>query len=206
MHFQKKFTNAEKVWLTRQGKDQFVKHAKQEGYRARSAYKLLAIEKKFSLLKKSKKIVDLGSAPGSWSQVAREKSKAKIFAFDLLDMQTIAGVEFLQRDCFDLKNDILEITGGNVDLILSDMAPSSCGHSGTDHLVIVEMCAQCLRFCQKILIRNGNFVCKITNGSETQDFMNLCKTMFNKVNFFKPLASRQESREIYIVAQRFCQV
>lgn len=206
MHFNKKNLNkSQKAWLARQDNDIFVKKARIDGYRARSAYKLLEIEKKFSFLKNSRKIVDLGSAPGSWSQVARETANknTKIFAFDLQPMHTIVGVNFFQYDCFKLKNNIINITGDDVDLVISDMAPSSCGDITTDHLSLIELCEQCLEICKIIVKKNGNFICKINQGREINNFMSLCKTMFAKVVFFKPPASRKESREIYIIAQKF---
>lgn len=199
MHLKKKFKNSSVQWINRQINDCFAKQSKQDGYRARSAYKLLEIEKKFRLLKNTKKIIDLGSSPGSWSQVAREKSRAQIFAFDLQEMQSIEDVQFIQIDCFKLSEEIMNIVGTTVDLILSDMAPNSCGDSVTDHLRIIELCRQCLQLSIIYLNKGGNMICKVSHGREEKTFLMECRQVFEKIVFFKPQASRKDSKEIYLV-------
>lgn len=174
-----------------------------EGYRAHSAYKLLEIEQKFSLIRKAKIIVELGSAPGGWTQVIREKasSMSKIFAFDLQNMEPIEGVEFIQIDCFKL--DLTDILTDKTDLILSDMAPNNYGDSITDHLRSAELCLQSMDIAKKHLKSGGSLVFKITQGSEYINLLRQYKKNFASVKSFKPPASRKDSAEIYLIAQNF---
>ena len=196
-------------WLNRQANDCYVKKAHQEGYRARSAYKLLEINKKYNLLNTATNIIDLGAAPGGWSQVISIASQHKcskienIVGVDLLPFEPIANVKQIQGDFTTtmVQEKILHLLGGQQpDLIVSDMAPSTIGHRQTDHLRMMALLDNVLEFVDINLKTNGNYVAKIFQGSEEQAYINQLKQKFKKVVFFKPKSSRAESVEIYIIA------
>ena len=207
MYFKNKnLTNSSKSWISRQKKDMFVSQAKNSGYRARSAYKLKEIELKYKILRNSKIIIDLGAAPGSWAQFTREitHEKCKVYAFDLLPMDEIFGVEFHQMDCLKLDTGILNITNQKkACTILSDISPNKTGDKTTDHFKIAEICWQVIEISKIILKDGGNLCFKITRGSEEQSIFNECKKYFAKTYRFKPISSRKESSEIYIIAKGF---
>ena len=197
-------------WLKRQLNDPFVAKSKLDGYRSRAAYKLIEINDKFQILKPGTNVVDLGAAPGGWSQVAAkiiksdsERTKNKLIAIDLLPIEGIGGVISFEKDFYedDAKDLIIDSLDGQlVDVVLSDMAANSTGHSQTDHLRIMDLCENALIFALKILKPGGHFVAKIFRGGAEGDLLDLVKQNFKKVKHFKPESSRKESSEFYLVA------
>ena len=191
-----------KEWLDRQNRDFYVKKAKKIGYVSRSAYKILEIEKKFKLINNSKNILELGSAPGGWSQVVFElKDTVKMYAFDLLDMKfNHPNMKFIKENF--LTYDYSKIPH-KFDLILSDIAPNTTGHQTTDHLRISSMIEDIISVLDLIALPSSSFVFKIWKGSEEIDIINMLKKKYKKVSYFKPQSSRTKSSEIFIVAQKF---
>jgi 23S rRNA (uridine2552-2'-O)-methyltransferase len=195
-----------KLWLRRQARDQYVLRASAEGFRARSAYKLLEIDKKYHLLHANTVALDLGAAPGSWSQVLVQSKVAKVIAIDLLPMEHIGGVTFIQKDfCSEETQSLIikELKGSSINLVLSDMSPNTIGHQSTDHLRIMGLCDSVLDFACKNLEVGGALVMKIFQGGETQKLVQQIRQHFTTVKYFKPDSSRKESVEIYLVAQGF---
>ena len=205
------------AWLKRQINDPFVKQAQEQGYRARSAFKIIEIDDKFKIFKKGKIVVDLGAAPGGWSQVVVEKvGRGKVFAVDILPMEQIVGVEFLQQDFLaeDAAKNIIDLINKNqtirqdqtvrgCDVVLSDMAENTCGDANTDHMRIVGLLEQALDFACQILAKDGVFVGKIFQGGAGAELLKRFKDHFTIVKHFKPNSSRKESAENYIVAIGF---
>ena len=191
-----------KEWLDRQNRDFYVKKAKKIGYVSRSAYKILEIEKKFKLINNSKNILELGSAPGGWSQVVFElKDTVKMYAFDLLDMKfDHPNMKFIKENF--LTYDYSKIPH-KFDLILSDIAPNTTGHQTTDHLRMSSIIEDIISVLDLIALPSSSFVFKIWKGSEEIDIINKLKKKYKKVSYFKPQSSRTKSSEIFIVAQKF---
>jgi|TARA_B100000508_G_C11460344_1_gene278942 23S rRNA (uridine2552-2'-O)-methyltransferase len=191
-----------KEWLDRQNRDFYVKKAKKIGYVSRSAYKILEIEKKFKLINNSKNILELGSAPGGWSQVVFElKDTVKMYAFDLLDMKfNHPNMKFIKENF--LTYDYSKIPH-KFDLILSDIAPNTTGHQTTDHLRMSSIIEDIISVLDLIALPSSSFVFKIWKGSEEIDIINMLKKKYKKVSYFKPQSSRTKSSEIFIVAQKF---
>ncbi|MCH2541756.1 MAG: RlmE family RNA methyltransferase [Alphaproteobacteria bacterium] len=191
-----------KEWLDRQNRDFYVKKAKKIGYVSRSAYKILEIEKKFKLINNSKNILELGSAPGGWSQVVFElKDTVKMYAFDLLDMKfNHPNMKFIKENF--LTYDYSKIPH-KFDLILSDIAPNTTGHQTTDHLRMSSIIEDIISVLDLIALPSSSFVFKIWKGSEEIDIINKLKKKYKKVSYFKPQSSRTKSSEIFIVAQKF---
>lgn len=191
-----------KEWLDRQNRDFYVKKAKKIGYVSRSAYKILEIEKKFKLINNSKNILELGSAPGGWSQVVFElKDTVKLYAFDLLDMKfNHPNMKFIKENF--LTYDYSKIPH-KFDLILSDIAPNTTGHQTTDHLRISSIIEDIISVLDLIALPSSSFVFKIWKGSEEIDIIKKLKKKYKKVSYFKPQSSRTKSSEIFIVAQKF---
>ena len=191
-----------KEWLDRQNRDFYVKKAKKIGYVSRSAYKILEIEKKFKLINNSKNILELGSAPGGWSQVIFElKDTVKMYAFDLLDMKfKHPNMKFIKENF--LTYDYSKIPH-KFDLILSDIAPNTTGHQTTDHLRMSSIIEDIISVLDLIALPSSSFVFKIWKGSEEIDIINKLKKKYKRVSYFKPQSSRTKSSEIFIVAQKF---
>jgi len=197
-------------WLKRQLNDPFVAKSKLDGYRSRAAYKLIEINDKFQILKAGTNVVDLGAAPGGWSQVAAKiiksdvhGAKNKLIAIDLLPIEGIGGVISFEKDFYeeDAKDLIIDSLNGQLaDVVLSDMAANTTGHSQTDHLRIMDLCENALLFALKILKPGGHFVAKIFRGGAESELLNIAKQNFKKVKHFKPESSRKESSEFYLVA------
>ena len=189
-------------WLTRQKKDIYVKKAINEGYLSRAAYKLIEIENKFKILLNSKNILELGSAPGSWSQVICNFNQfASIHAFDILDMQfKHPQIKFFNQDFLKFKFKTLNI---KYDLVLSDLAPNTIGHKSTDHLRIISLIEEILYIVENHMKLNGNLVFKLWKGSQDKIILNKLKKKFKKISNFKPRSSRIKSSEIYVIAQNF---
>jgi len=189
-------------WLQRQLNDPFVDKAKKEGYRSRAVYKLQEIDNKFTVLKKAKIIVDLGCAPGGWLQLAKERSDGRIIGIDLQDVEPVDRTEIIKGDIRD--DEVLEeFIDLKIDVVMSDMAASSCGHKETDHLRIISLCEIALDFAVKTLKPGGSFICKILQGGGNNQLVEELKSNFNNVKYFKPKASRQDSSEAYVVALDF---
>ena len=203
------------LWLERQLNDPYVTRAKREGYRSRAAFKLLEIDARAHILKHGQKVVDLGAAPGGWSQVAAQKigagktgaspSKAKIFAIDLLPMVPIPGVEFKQMDFLDPKAPELlrEWLGGPADVVLSDMAANATGHKKTDQLRIIGLVELAAEFACEILGPGGVFLAKVLQGGTDSALLVRLKRDFAQVKHIKPPASRADSAELYMLATGF---
>lgn len=192
-------------WLKRQLNDPYIERAKQDGYRGRAAYKLIEINEKLDILKPGQIIVDLGAAPGGWCQVATEKG-AKIVAIDLLDIDELPGVDFIQMDFMDDNApDRLKamLDGGSADVVLSDMAPNTTGHKQTDHLRIMAVVEAAYLFAQEVLKPNGVFIAKVFQGGAQNTLLAEMKRDFKTIKHTKPPASRKESSEQYLIATGF---
>jgi 23S rRNA (uridine2552-2'-O)-methyltransferase len=193
-------------WLERQLNDPYVKRAKAEGYRSRAAYKLLELDERFHFLKGVQRVVDLGIAPGGWSQVARQKVQgAAVVGIDLLPTEPLEGVTILQMDFMDdaAPERLREALGGPADLVLSDMAANTVGHPPTDHLRTMGLVEAGLLFATEILRPGGAFVAKVLAGGADSELVAELKRRFTTVKHAKPPASRKGSSEWYVVAQGF---
>ena len=193
-------------WLQRQLDDPYVKAAKAHGYRSRAAYKLLELDEKFGLLKGTRRIVDLGAAPGGWVQVVREKRpKAAVVGIDLLDMDPIDGAELLVMDFLDdqAPDALMASIGGPPDLVLSDMAANTIGHKQTDHLRTMGLVEVAADFAYRNLAPGGGFVAKVLAGGADANLVADLRRNFKTVKHVKPPASRKGSSEWYVVAQGF---
>ena len=193
-------------WLERQLNDPYVKQAKADGYRSRAAYKLIELDEKFALVKGAQRVVDLGIAPGGWSQVVRKLApRAAIVGIDLLETEPIEGVAILQMDFMaDAAPAALEAAlDGPPDLILSDMAANTVGHRQTDHLRTMGLVEAAAHFAVEMLAPGGTFVAKVLAGGTDADLLALLKRHFRTVKHAKPPASRKGSSEWYVIAQGF---
>ena len=191
-------------WLQRQLNDPFTKLAKEHNYRSRSAFKLLEIIEKYRPLRKAQNIIDLGCAPGGWLQVMRElRPQATILGVDLLEIEPIDKVNFIQGDFLedDIKQQIIVQLGGNkADLIISDIAPATCGHRITDHIRLIAVLEDMLEFALEHLEQGGNMIAKIFLGPESDELLKKYKKHFSQVKLHKPESSRKDSQEQYLVA------
>lgn len=207
MHIKGNRSSSSRAWLHRQLNDPFVKQAKKDGYYSRAAFKLTEIDDKYFLIKHSKYIVDLGAAPGGWSQVLSQRSAedANIISIDLLELPNIDKVSTIKGDFTheEIQQEIIAQLNEKADLIVSDMAPSTIGHAQTDHLRIMRLAEDAFYFCENCLKDKGAFVIKIFQGGTEKRFVEMLKSHFKKVDFFKPKSSRNLSVEIYIVAIGF---
>ncbi|PYF03426.1 23S rRNA Um-2552 2'-O-methyltransferase [Rhodopseudomonas faecalis] len=196
-----------KLWLERQLNDPYVAQAKRDGYRSRAAYKLLEIDDKHRFLKPGGVVVDLGAAPGGWSQIAAKRvgaaeGKGKVVAIDLLEMPEIPGVEFAQLDFLsqDAPDRLLEMIGGKVDVVMSDMAANTTGHRKTDQLRIVGLVEDAAAFASEVLKQGGTFLAKVFQSGADATLMAQLKRDFATVKHVKPEASRKDSSERYVLA------
>jgi 23S rRNA (uridine2552-2'-O)-methyltransferase len=198
-------------WLERQLNDPYVAAAKHEGYRSRAAYKLADIDDRYRFLKPGARIVDLGAAPGGWSQVAARRvqsveGRGQVIAIDLLDMEPVAGVDFMQLDFMAPEApDRLKalLRDGQADAVLSDMAAQGTGHARTDHLRIIGLAEAAAEFALSVLAPGGTFVCKLFQGGTERELLDKLKRAFKALKHVKPPASRAESAEVYLVATGF---
>lgn len=193
-------------WLERQLNDPYVRKAKAEGYRSRAAYKLIELDERFSLLKGVKRVIDLGIAPGGWSQVVRKMMPgAAIVGIDLLPVDPIDGVVILQMDFTDDRapEKLMEELGGAPDLVLSDMAANTVGHPQTDHLRTMGLVETAAAFAYDVLSPGGAFVAKVLAGGADSELVSELKRNFTAVKHAKPPASRKDSSEWYVIAQGF---
>ncbi|MBD5391500.1 RlmE family RNA methyltransferase [bacterium] len=202
------------AWLQRQAADPYVARAHRDGYRARAAYKLIEMNERYHFLKNGQVVVDLGAAPGSWSQyVMREFPRSRVFAMDLLEIQPIPGVEFYQGDFTTdaalawlvekLGLDADGASNGTADVVMSDMAPNTVGHKKTDHIRQMVLLEYAFDFAMRALKPGGTFVVKSFTGGTTGDLVKQIKQHFDNVYHIKPPASRKDSVEMFIVATGF---
>ena len=202
------------AWLQRQASDPYVAKAQKEGYRARAAFKIIEMDEKYHFFRNGQVVVDLGAAPGSWSQyVARKYPNSKIFAMDLLEIKPINNVEFYRGDFTtdeallwleDKLNLSHEETGkGTADVVMSDMAPNTVGHKKTDHIRQMVLLEYALDFAIRALKIGGTFIAKSFTGGTTNDLLKQIKEHFETVHHIKPPASRKDSVEMFIVAMGF---
>lgn len=186
----------------RQINDPFVEKAKLEGWRSRAAFKIIEADAKFKIFKKGKVVVDLGAAPGGWSQYAVTKvGEGNVFGIDLLPIEPIPGVKFFQQDFFE--SDLVSLIGKKCDILLSDMAANTTGDHQTDHLRIIGLLEEALDLAEKILNKNGAFVGKIFQGGSSDEILKKLRKNFSTVKYFKPNSSRKDSSETYLVALGF---
>ncbi len=194
-------------WLQRQLNDPYVQAAQRDGYRSRATYKLTELDDKYHFLKPGQHVVDLGAAPGGWTQVVVERLKGKgiVVALDISEIDSIPGAEILQGDINDLATGPLlrNALGGHADVVLSDMAPQSSGHRSTDHLRIVTLVEAAADLAQEILNPGGTFVAKVWEGGADAELLAHLKVNFSAVKHAKPKASRSGSAEMYLVATGF---
>ncbi len=198
-------TTSSARWLQRQLNDPYVHEAQRLGYRARSAFKLIELDDKMKFIKKGCIVVDLGAAPGGWSQVAVERGAGKVIGLDLLPIEPLPGVTFLQMDFMndDAPEALIMAMGSGADVVLSDMAPNTMGHKQTDHLRIMGLVEAAYEFATQVLKPGGTFVSKIFQGGAQGELLAMMKADFAVVKHVKPPASRKESAEQYVVATGF---
>jgi 23S rRNA (uridine2552-2'-O)-methyltransferase len=196
-----------RTWLERQLSDPYVARAKREGFRSRAAYKLAEIDDKYRLLKPGARVVDLGAAPGGWSEIAARRvgANGRVIALDILDMKPIASVEFLKLDFLaDAASARLkDMLGGKADVVLSDMAANATGHRQTDHLRIMALAEAATAFARDVLAQGGAFLCKVLQGGTEVALLAELKRDFEVVRHVKPPASRTDSAELYLLARGF---
>ena len=201
-------------WLKRQLNDPFVQAARKMGYRSRAAFKLMEMDDKLEFLKPGKRVLDLGAAPGGWTQIAVERVKppkdlenenSAILGIDLQEMEPIPGAYLVQMDFMDddAPDRIKAMLGGPVDVVLSDMAASSSGHKKTDHLKIMALCEAAIMFAEEVLAEDGVFLAKVLQGGTENELLANLKRNFRKVGHLKPKASRADSSEMYVFALGF---
>jgi 23S rRNA (uridine2552-2'-O)-methyltransferase len=203
-------TQASRRWLERQLNDPYVARAKREGFRSRAAYKLAEIDDKHRFLKAGGKVVDLGAAPGGWAQVAAKRVRAgesggHVVAIDLLDIDPVPGVDFVQLDFMaeDAPDRLKAMLGGPADVVLSDMAANATGHRQTDHLKIMGLAEAAAEFAREVLRPGGVFLAKVLQGGTEGQLLASLKRDFASVKHVKPAASRSDSAELYVLATGF---
>ena len=198
------------LWIKRKEADKYFFSAKAYGYRARSVYKLLEINKKFKILKEDISVADLGAAPGSWSQILADtlfrnskNSKSKIYAIDLQDIKPIENVIIFKKDINDFLIENYTIKANSLDLVLSDMAPKATGHRFTDQVRATDLVEQAIVFAQNYLSLNGNFVCKLLGANTNDTLIKSIKKHYKYIKLFKPKSSMKDSKEIYLICLGF---
>jgi 23S rRNA (uridine2552-2'-O)-methyltransferase len=206
----KKLKESSRRWLQRHINDPYVQRSRAEGYRSRAAYKLLEIDEKHNILKDARRIIDLGAAPGGWSQIAARvtdstNDKIRVAAIDFLEMDAVPGVHFVQMDFLDdaAPAKLMEALGGAPDLVISDMAAPTTGHQRTDHIRTMHLCEVAAHFAIDVLSEGGHFLAKTFQGGTEKELLNLLKHNFRQVVHVKPAASRSESVEMFILAKGF---
>ena len=193
-----------KNWINKQRRDIYVRQSKVEGYRSRAVYKLQEIDDKFKIFRNGISIIDIGAAPGSWSQyLERNVKNAKILSIDILEMEKIENTFQIKGDFTDTtcQEQIKRYFEAKVDIVLSDMAVNTTGNKNLDSIVTGELCMKAMNFAKKILKINGQFISKIFMGSSFNELLANARTNFKKINIYKPLASRKNSKESFIVCK-----
>ncbi|GAN81682.1 RlmE family RNA methyltransferase [Acidocella aminolytica] len=201
----RKLSTSSQRWLQRQLNDPYVTAAKVHGWRSRAAFKLIELDEKYKLIGKNPRVLDLGAAPGGWSQVALARGASKLVGIDLLEIQPVSGADFIKGDFLEegMEARLTEMLGGKADLVLSDMAPNTSGHVATDHLRIMALAEAALAFACDVLAPGGGFVAKLFQGGAEKEMLMTLKRRFSNVKHAKPPASRKESKEMYVVATGF---
>ncbi|MBB4288569.1 23S rRNA (uridine2552-2'-O)-methyltransferase [Rhizobium leguminosarum] len=206
----KKMKASSRQWLQRHINDPYVQRAQLEGYRARAAFKLLEIDEKYHILRGARRIIDLGAAPGSWSQIAAKVTGStdediRVAAIDFLEMTQLPGVKILQLDFLDpsAPEKLLEAVGGAPDLVISDMAAPTTGHHRTDHLRTMHLCEVAAHFAVEVLGEGGHFLTKTFQGGTERELLAMLKQNFRQVVHVKPNSSRAESVEMFLLAKGF---
>jgi 23S rRNA (uridine2552-2'-O)-methyltransferase len=196
-------------WLQRQLNDPYVARAKREGMRSRAAYKLMEIDDKARFLRKGARVVDLGAAPGGWSQIAAQRvgarGQGRVIAIDILAMEPVPGVDFIELDFLDrtAPDRLKELIGGPADVVLSDMAANATGHARTDHLKIMALVEAAAEFAREVLAPGGTFLAKVLQGGTEAALLASLKRDYKNVKHVKPPASRTDSAELYLLAKGF---
>ena len=191
-----------RTWVIKQHRDQFFKKAKVLGYKSRAAFKLIELNNKFNFIKKNSNLLDIGSTPGGWSQIASKIiTNGKILAVDITPMEKIDNVIFLNNDFLEKETQqkILNVFNAKIDIIISDMAENTTGNKSVDSIRTNNLCSEVINFSLKMLNPKGTLVCKLFMGEDFLEVKNLAKNNFKKVDFFKPESSRSESKETYII-------
>lgn len=206
----RKRTLSSQKWLERQLNDPYVARAKREGYRSRAAFKLLEIDDRYHILKPGQRVVDLGAAPGGWSQIAAVRvgslhGKGRVVGIDLLPVEPMPGVEFIELDFLDesAPKGLTDLLGGPADVVMSDMAANTTGHKRTDHLRIVGLAEAAIQFAREVLAPGGAFLAKVFQGGTEHQLLADLKRDFAVVRHVKPAASRADSSELYVLATGF---
>jgi 23S rRNA (uridine2552-2'-O)-methyltransferase len=201
-----------KLWLERQLNDPYVARARREGFRSRAAFKLAEIDDRYRILTRGDRVIDLGAAPGGWSQVAARRVGAgvgtgRVIAIDLIEMEPVDGVEFAQLDFLDAQTParLKAMLGGPADVVLSDMAANATGHRRTDHLKIMALVDAAAEFACELLSPGGVFLAKVLQGGTEVALLSSLKRVFSHVRHVKPTASRADSAELYLLASGFRQ-
>ena len=193
-----------KNWINKQRRDIYVRRSKVDGYRSRAAYKLIEIDEKFRIFKNGISVIDLGAAPGSWSQYLSKKiQNSKIVSIDLKEMKAIDNTVQIKGDFTEEKNQskIKDFFKSNVDVVLSDMAVNTTGNKNIDSIYISELCMEAMIFSEKILNNDGKFISKIFMGSTFNEIITEAKLIFREVKIFKPKSSRKDSKESFIICK-----
>jgi 23S rRNA (uridine2552-2'-O)-methyltransferase len=196
---------ASQRWLQRQLNDPYVAAARQQGWRSRAAFKLIELDDRFHLIARGARVIDLGAAPGGWTQVVLWRGAAQVVGVDLLAIDPISGAVLIQGDFTapEMPARLAAALGGKPDLVLSDMAPNTTGHTDTDHLRIMALAEAALEFALEVLAPGGTFVAKVFQGGTERTLLDRLKRSFASVRHAKPPASRKESSELYVVAMGF---
>ena len=188
-------------WKIKQHRDQFFKKSKTLGYRSRASFKLIELNKKFKFIKRNSYLLDLGSSPGSWTQVANDIiTNGKILSIDIKNMEPVNNIEFIKSDILEdsTKDKVVRYFNGKIDIIISDMAADTTGNKSLDSIRTNLLCANVINFSKNILKPRGVLISKLFMGEDFIEVKNLAKSIFKKVNFFKPESSRKESKETYL--------
>jgi len=201
----RKRSPASAEWLRRQLNDPYVAAAKQQGWRSRAAFKLIELDDRFHIIRRDARVIDLGAAPGGWTQVAIRRGAGMVVGVDLLPMDPIPGATLLLGDFNDqdMPRRLAAVLGGKADLVLSDMAPNTTGHAATDHLRIMALAELAAAFAREVLAPEGAFLAKVFQGGSERAMLEALKRDFVSVRHAKPPASRKESSELYVVAVGF---
>ena len=196
-----KRTKKSNSWKIKQHRDQFFKKSKTLGYRSRASFKIIELNKKFNFIKKNSNLLDLGSSPGGWSQIANKIiTSGKILSIDIKDMEPIKNIKFIKSDIFDTncKKLVQEYFNGELDIVISDMAADTTGNKSLDSIRTNQLCVNVIKFSKSVLKPKGVLVSKLFMGEDFIEVKNLAKSIFKKVSFFKPKSSRRESKETYL--------
>lgn len=198
-------TTAQQGWLQRQLNDPYVRAAQAQGWRSRAAFKLIELDDRYHLIRKGVRVIDLGAAPGGWSQVAVQRGAAEVVGIDLLPIEPVRGAVWIEGDFNDpgMPERLAGMLGGPPDLVLSDMAPNTTGHTATDHIRIIALAELALDFALQVLSPGGGFVAKVLQGGSEKQLLDPMKRAFATVRHAKPPASRKDSSELYVVATGF---